>query len=95
MAIAGCTLATGIAAGLADRKRPFSMLRLTGARLATVRRVVVLETAVPLIAVAIVAIGAALVLRTIQACPPRLVRVEQRLADVHQHIRVVLQELHL
>jgi len=57
LAIAGCTLATSIAAGLADRKRPFSMLRLTGARLATLRRVVVLESAVPLIAVAIVAIG--------------------------------------
>jgi FtsX-like permease family len=60
MAIAGCTLATSIAAGIADRKRPFSMLRLTGARLATLRRVVVLETAVPLLAVAIVAIGTAL-----------------------------------
>ena len=34
LAIAGCTLAAGIAAGLADRKRPFSLLRLTGARLA-------------------------------------------------------------
>jgi hypothetical protein len=59
MAITGCTLATSIAAGIEDRKRPFSMLRLTGARLATLRRVVVLETAVPLLAVAIVAIGAA------------------------------------
>ena len=58
LAIAGCTLATSIAAGLADRKRPFGMLRLTGARLATLRRVVVLESAVPLLAVAIVAIGA-------------------------------------
>jgi hypothetical protein len=55
--IAGCTLAAGIAAGLADRKRPFSMLRLTGARLATLRRVVALESAVPLLAVAAVAIG--------------------------------------
>jgi FtsX-like permease family protein len=55
--IAGCTLATGIAAGLADRKRPFSLLRLTGARLATLRRVVALEGAVPLLAVAAVAIG--------------------------------------
>jgi ABC-type antimicrobial peptide transport system permease subunit len=58
LAIAGCTLATSIAAGLADRKRPFSMLRLAGARLATLRGVVVLESAVPLLAVAIVAIGA-------------------------------------
>jgi hypothetical protein len=55
--IAGCTLAAGIAAGLADRKRPFSLLRLTGARLATLRRVVALESAVPLLAVAVVAIG--------------------------------------
>jgi hypothetical protein len=55
--IAGCTLAAGIAAGLADRKRPFSLLRLTGARLATLRRVLALEGAVPLLAVAAVAIG--------------------------------------
>jgi hypothetical protein len=55
--IAGCTLAAAIAAGLADRKRPFSLLRLTGARLATLRRVVTLESAVPLLAVAAVAIG--------------------------------------
>jgi hypothetical protein len=55
--IAGCTLAAAIGAGLADRKRPFSLLRLTGARLRVLRRVVVLETAVPLLAVATVAIG--------------------------------------
>jgi hypothetical protein len=57
LAIAGCTLAAGIAAGLADRKRPFSLLRLTGARLGTLRRVVALEGAVPLLAVAVIAIG--------------------------------------
>ena len=56
--IAGCTLAAGIAAGLADRKRPFSLLRLTGARLGTLRRVVALEGAVPLLSVSAVAIGA-------------------------------------
>lgn len=56
--IAGCTLAAGIAAGLADRKRPFSLLRLTGARLTMLHRVVALEGAVPLLAVAAVAIGA-------------------------------------
>jgi hypothetical protein len=55
--IAGCTLAAGIAAGLAERKRPFSLLRLAGARLSTLRRVVALEGAVPLLAVAAVAIG--------------------------------------
>ncbi len=36
--IAGCTLAASIAAGLADRKHLFSLLRLTGARLAMLRR---------------------------------------------------------
>jgi hypothetical protein len=56
--IAGCTLVAGIAAGLADRKRPFSLLRLAGARLSTLRRVVALEGAVPLLTVAAVAIGA-------------------------------------
>jgi predicted lysophospholipase L1 biosynthesis ABC-type transport system permease subunit len=55
--IAGCTLATGVAGGVADRKRPFSLLRLTGARLAMLRRVITLESAVPLLAVAAVAIG--------------------------------------
>ena len=48
--IAGCTLVAGIAAGLADRKRPFSLLRLAGARLSTLRSVVALEGAVPLAA---------------------------------------------
>ena len=59
LAIAGCTLAAGVAAGLADRKRPFSLLRLTGARLGMLRRVVALESAVPLLAVAVVSIGVA------------------------------------
>jgi hypothetical protein len=57
LSVAGCTLATGVAGGLVDRKRPFSLLRLTGARLGMLRRVVVLESAVPLLAVAVVAIG--------------------------------------
>ena len=57
LTIAGCTLATGVAGGLADRKRPFSLLRLTGARLGMLRRVIILESAVPLLAVAMVAVG--------------------------------------
>ena len=55
--VAGCTLAVSIAAGLADRMRPFSMMRLAGAPLGGLRRVVALESAVPLLAVAAVAIG--------------------------------------
>ena len=57
LTIAGCTLAVSVAGGLADRKRPFSLLRLTGARLAMLRHVIILESAVPLLAVAAVAIG--------------------------------------
>jgi hypothetical protein len=55
--IAGCSLAVSVAGGLTERKRPFSMLRLTGARLATLRQVVALESAVPLLLVALVATG--------------------------------------
>jgi hypothetical protein len=57
LAIAGCTLAASVTAGLAERMRPFSLLRLTGAPLSLLRRVVVLESAVPLLAAAAVAIG--------------------------------------
>jgi hypothetical protein len=49
-----------VAGGLNDRKRPFSMLRLTGVSLPTLRRVVALESATPLLAAAVVAIGAGL-----------------------------------
>jgi hypothetical protein len=55
--IAGCTLAVSVVAGLNDRRRPFALLRLTGAPLAVLRRVVVLESAVPLLLVSAVALG--------------------------------------
>jgi hypothetical protein len=57
LAIAGCTLAVSVAAGLTDRKRPFSLLRLAGAPLGVLRRVVVLESAAPLLITAVVATG--------------------------------------
>jgi hypothetical protein len=52
--IAGCSLAVSVVAGLNDRKRPFSLLRLTGAPLSMLRRVVALESAVPLLVLAVV-----------------------------------------
>ncbi|MFJ6217305.1 FtsX-like permease family protein [Streptomyces sp. NPDC092296] len=55
--IAGCSLAVSVAGALRDRKRPFSLLRLTGVQLGVLRRVVLLESAVPLLAVSAVAIG--------------------------------------
>ncbi|ONH26598.1 FtsX-like permease family protein [Pseudofrankia asymbiotica] len=55
--IAGCGLAVSVAGGLSDRRRPFSLLRLTGVQLATLRRVVAIESVVPLLVTAAVAIG--------------------------------------
>jgi hypothetical protein len=57
LAIAGCTLAASIASGLAERKRPFSLLRLAGAPLGLLQRVVALESAVPLLVTAVISIG--------------------------------------
>ncbi|HXL93485.1 MAG TPA: FtsX-like permease family protein [Streptosporangiaceae bacterium] len=56
--IAGCTLAASVAGGLTDRKRAFSLLRLTGAPLRMLQGVVALEGAVPLILVAALSIAA-------------------------------------
>jgi hypothetical protein len=58
--IAGCSLAVSVAAGLSDRRRPFSLLRLSGVQVRVLRRVVALESAVPLLLVAAVAIVAGL-----------------------------------
>jgi hypothetical protein len=55
--IAGCSLAVGVVAGLTDRKRPFSLLRLAGTPLGLLRRVIALESSVPLLAVAVVSAG--------------------------------------
>src|SRR5439155_20814995 len=55
--IAGWSLAMSGAGGLSERKRPFSLLRLSGLSLRVLRRVVALESAVPLFVVAAVAIG--------------------------------------
>jgi hypothetical protein len=57
LVVAGSSLAVSTVGGLSDRRRPFSMLRLTGVPLRLLRRVVALETAVPLLIAAVVAIG--------------------------------------
>ena len=59
--IAACSLAVNIAAGLGERKRPFSLLRLTGVPLSVLRRIVALESALPLLIVATVSIVVGLV----------------------------------
>jgi hypothetical protein len=59
--IAACSLAVNIAAGMGERKRPFSLLRLTGVPLGVLRRIVALESALPLVIVAAVSIVVGLV----------------------------------
>ena len=61
LVIAACSLAVNIAAGLSERKRPFSLLRLTGVPTALLHRVVALESALPLLLVAAVSIVVGLV----------------------------------
>ncbi|HYN97692.1 MAG TPA: ABC transporter permease [Pilimelia sp.] len=57
LALAGCSLAVTVVSGLGERRRPFSLLRLSGAPVRLLRRVVALESAVPMLVVAVVAIG--------------------------------------
>jgi hypothetical protein len=61
LVIAACSLAVNVAAGLGERKRPFSLLRLTGVPTGLLHRVVALESALPLILVAAVSIVVGLV----------------------------------
>jgi hypothetical protein len=53
--VAGCSLAVSAGGGLVDRKRPFTLLRVSGTPVSALSRVVLLEAAVPLIAATVVA----------------------------------------
>jgi hypothetical protein len=62
MLIAGSSLAVAVASGLVDRKRPFTLLRVSGAAVRVLYRTVLLETVLPLLAATAVAFGVGLVL---------------------------------
>jgi cell division protein FtsX len=51
--IAGCSLAVAMAVSVVERKRPFSLLRLSGVPVNVLRRIVALETAAPLVAISL------------------------------------------
>jgi hypothetical protein len=53
--VAGCSLAVSIGGGLVDRKRPFTLLRVSGTPVSVLSRVVLFEAAVPLVAATMVA----------------------------------------
>jgi hypothetical protein len=57
--VAGCSLAVAVGGGLVDRKRPFTLLRVSGTPLGVLSRVVLMEAAVPLGAATVVAAGIA------------------------------------
>jgi hypothetical protein len=67
---AGCSLAVSVGGGLMERKRPFTLLRVTGVQLRVLNRAVLLETVLPLTLTAVIAAAAGLgtaasVLRTL------------------------------
>jgi hypothetical protein len=56
--VAGCSLAVAVGGGLVERKRPFSLLRLSGTPSSTLYKVVYLEGILPLVTATLVAAGA-------------------------------------
>jgi ABC-type antimicrobial peptide transport system permease subunit len=60
--IAGCSLAIAVSGSLVERKRPFTLLRVTGTATRALYRAVVLETVLPLAAATVVAAGVGLLL---------------------------------
>jgi hypothetical protein len=71
--VAGCSLAVATGGGLVDRKRPFTLLRVSGTPIRTLYRVVFLEAVVPLAAATVVAAALAYgmsILIVIRLAPP-------------------------
>ncbi len=65
--IAGCSLAVAVGGSLLERKRPFSLLRLSGMPLSALNKVVLLESAIPLVLVALIAAVSGLGLAAVMA----------------------------
>jgi ABC-type transporter Mla maintaining outer membrane lipid asymmetry ATPase subunit MlaF len=61
--VAGCSLAVTVGSGLVDRRRPFTLLRVSGTPVGVLSRVVLMETAVPLISATVLAAGMATVIQ--------------------------------
>ena len=59
--VAACSLTVAMVAGLMERRRPFALLRASGVRLGELRRIALLETAVPLLFTVFAGVGTALV----------------------------------
>jgi hypothetical protein len=57
--MAACSLAVAVGGGLVDRKRPFTLLRVSGVPVGALCRVVLMEAALPLAAATVIAAGIA------------------------------------
>jgi hypothetical protein len=53
--VAGCSLAIAMGGGMVDRKRPFTLLRVSGTATRILRRVVLLESVLPLVSATVIA----------------------------------------
>jgi len=53
--VAGCSLAVAVGGSLVERKRPFTLLRVSGTPESSLRRVVIMEAALPLLGAAVIA----------------------------------------
>jgi hypothetical protein len=70
--MAACSLAVTVGGGIVERKRPFTLLRLSGTSSATLYRVVVLESVLPLVSASLVAAatGIGVAIPLVKALPP-------------------------
>jgi hypothetical protein len=53
--VAGCSLAVAVGGGLVDRRRPFTLLRVSGTPVSALSKVVLMEAALPLAAATVIA----------------------------------------
>jgi FtsX-like permease family len=58
--VAACSLTVATVSGLMERRRPFALLRASGVRLGELRRIVLLETGLPLVITTLVGMGTAM-----------------------------------
>jgi hypothetical protein len=58
--VAACSLTVATVSGLMERRRPFALLRASGVRIGELRRIVLLETGLPLVVTVLGGVGAAL-----------------------------------
>jgi hypothetical protein len=75
--VAGCSLAVAVGGSLVERKRPFTLLRVSGTPASSLRGVVLLESLLPLLAASLVAAitGVVVARPLVEALVPRYAHV--------------------